>query len=74
MNLRLSIDDVERMLNMNISSDARFRSDPAIKELVSFGDDNEITVKSSITARYILQNVASSDDIIDSLMKVCSEL
>lgn len=70
MNLRLSIDDVERMLNMNISSDARFRSDPAIKELVSFGDDNEITVKSSITARYILQNVASSDDIIDSLMKV----
>ena len=68
MNLRLSVLDIERILDLTISSDALFRSNSAILELINFDSDGKIIIKSSITARYILQKVSTPETVIAALI------
>ena len=70
MSLRLSVLDIERILNLTFSSDALFRSDPGIMELISFGSGGNITLKSSVTARFILQSVSNPETVIQALKKL----
>lgn len=72
MNLRISTLDIERILEINITTDALFRSDPAIKEIISFTNNRDITIKAPVTARFILQNVSDPEDIITSLCTLAS--
>lgn len=72
MNLRLSVLDIERVLDMTLSSDALFRSDPAIMELITFDQSGQIVIKSSVTARFILQKVSSPEAVILALNKLAS--
>lgn len=72
MNLRLSVLDIERILDLTISSDALFRSNPVILELISFDSDGKITMKSSVTARYILQKVSTPETVITALNSVAT--
>lgn len=72
MNLRLSVLDIERILDLTISSDALFRSNSAILELINFDSDGKIIIKSSITARYILQKVSTPETVIAALNSVAT--
>lgn len=72
MNLRISVRDIERISGLTISSDALFRSNPAILELIDFGESNRISIKSSVTARFILQKVSTSETIITALYGVAT--
>lgn len=67
MNLRLSTSDIERLLEVNFTTDALFKSDPAIKEIITFNDNGNITIKAPVTAQFILQKVSDPEDIIKSL-------
>lgn len=67
MNLRLSTSDIERLLEVNFTTDALFKSDPAIKEIITFNDNGDITIKAPVTAQFILQKVSDPEDIIKSL-------
>lgn len=67
MNLRLSTSDIERLLEVNFTTDALFKSDPAIKEIITFNDNGDITIKAPVTAQFILQKVSDPEDIIQSL-------
>ena len=70
MNLRLRTRDIGRIGGIDISTDALFKTNPAIMELLSFNNGGEITIKSPITARYILQKTISPDTIITSCDKL----
>lgn len=70
MGLRLFILDIERVLDLTLSSDALFRSNPAIMELIAFDSGNKITVKSSVTARFILQKISNAETVVMSLKKL----
>ena len=72
MNLRISVRDIERISKLTIFSDALFRSNPAILELIDFGADNKITIKSSVTARFILQKVSTPETVIAALHSVAT--
>lgn len=72
MNLRLSVLDIERILDLSIFSDASFRSNSAIWELINFDSDGKIIIKSSITARYILQKVSTPETVITALNSVAT--
>ena len=67
MNLRLSTSDIERLLEVNFTTDALFKADPAIKEIITFNDNGDITIKAPVTAQFILQKVSDPEDIIKSL-------
>lgn len=70
MNLRLSTNDIERIVGIDIYSDPIFKSNPAINELLLFDGNNRPNIKSSITARYILQQVSKPETIIKNLFGV----
>ena len=70
MNLRLSPVDIERIADINITTDALFKSNPAIKELLIFNTNGSISIKAPVTARYILQKTSDPDSIINALCKV----
>lgn len=72
MNLRLSSVDIERIVGINITTDALFKSNPAIKELLVFNNNGGISIKAPVTARYILQKTSDPDSIINALCKVAS--
>lgn len=72
MNLRLSVLDIERILDLSIFSDASFRSNSAIWELINFDSDGKIIIKSSITTRYILQKVSTPETVITALNSVAT--
>ena len=67
MNLRVSVKDIEEITDLDISTDALFRSDEAIMELLSFDKGSRFKLKSPITARYILREISDPNTIIDSL-------
>lgn len=70
MNLRLSVMDIERISGVSITTDALFKSNAAIKELISFNDNDDIEIKAPVTARFVLQKVSDPDSIIDLLCKL----
>ena len=72
MNLRLSTLDIERIVGVNISTDALFTSNPAINELITFGKTNELKIKAPVTAKFILQRVSDPTEIIDTLCSLAS--
>lgn len=72
MNLRLSPVDIERIVDVNITTDALFKSNPAIKELLIFNSNGGISIKAPVTARYILQKTSDPDSIINALCKVAN--
>lgn len=67
MNLRLSTSDIERILEINLTTDALFKSNPAIKELITFNYKGELIIKAPVTARFVLQKVSAPENIISSL-------
>lgn len=68
MNLRLSAADIERIAGQSITSDALFRTNSAICELLEFSDDKQsFVIKSPVTAKFILHEVAEPQMIIDAL-------
>lgn len=70
MNLRLSSRDIERIADISITTDALFKSNPAIKELLIFNSNGDISIKAPVTARYILQKSSDPDSIFHALCKV----
>ena len=70
MNLRLSVRDIECISKIDIATDASFRANPAISELISYNNKGQIKIKSPVTAKYILQRVADAETIISALVKV----
>lgn len=70
MNLRLSVRDIECISQIDITTDATFRANPAISELISYTNNGQIKIKSPVTAKYILQRVANAETIISALVKV----
>ena len=72
MNLRLSALDIERLSKVNITTDAMFTSNPAIRELVSFGTGEELNIKAPVTAKFILQQVAEPAEIIRALCSIAA--
>ncbi|MCL2249011.1 MAG: hypothetical protein FWC13_07045 [Oscillospiraceae bacterium] len=67
MNLRVSTTDIERIVELDVSTDALFRSNPAINELISFGNQTQFSIKAPVTAKYILEKISDPDMIISSL-------
>lgn len=67
MNLRLSTSDIERISDISLTTDALFKSNPAIRELISFNQTNDFALKAPITARFVLQNVSDPESIIECL-------
>lgn len=74
MSLNLDIEDIGKALNINIAFDAVFRNDANVKELIEFSEYGtaDYIVKSSITARMLLQELKSSDVIIETLVKTAT--
>lgn len=72
MNLRLSIEDVERIIGIEVFSDPVFKNNTAIKELISFDEKGKPNIKSPVTARYILQNTSNPEAIIETLYNVAN--
>ena len=70
MNLRLSTLDIERISQINLTTDPLFKSNPAINELFIFDGKGELKIKSPVTARFILQKVSSPKSIISSLFSL----
>lgn len=68
MNLRISVTDIEKMLSLSIITDARFRMNVAVQELLSFTDMHKgFAIHSPVTSSYILQKIAKPDIIVNSL-------
>lgn len=68
MNLRLSASDIERIAGQSITSDAVFRTNSAICELLEFSDGKKsFIIKSPVTAKFILHEVSEPQMIIDAL-------
>ena len=65
--MRLSTSDIERILEINLTTDALFKSNPAIKELITFNYKGELIIKAPVTARFVLQKVSAPENIISSL-------
>lgn len=72
MNLRLSALDIERISDVSITTDAMFTSNPAVRELVSFGADETLSIKAPVTAKFVLQHVAEPSEIIQALCSIAS--
>lgn len=70
MNLRLSVTDIERILGVTLQTDALFRTNPAILELISFEPAGGISIKSPITAQFLLQRVCDPEKVIQALKSV----
>ena len=69
MNLRLSASDIERITCQSIFTDAKFRHNPAIQELLDFSKVKKgFTIKSPVTSNYILREIATPQMIIDALI------
>lgn len=70
MNLRLSAIDLERIADVDITTDALFKSNPAIKELLIINYKNMFTIKSPVTAKYILKEVSNPKSIITAMCEL----
>lgn len=68
MNLRISARDIEKITNQSVTSDPKFRTNPAIQELLVINDKQKtFYIKSPVTAKLILRKVADSEMIIAAL-------
>lgn len=68
MNLRISARDIEKVTGQSIITDAKFRVNPAIQELLTFHDGKRsFVVKSSVTSNLILREIARPETIINAL-------
>lgn len=72
MNLRLTTVDIERITKLDVASDAMFRTNPVIKELLQVENNGEIKIKSSVSSKYILQKTADPQLIINVLLKIAN--
>lgn len=72
MNLPLSAYDIARISEISVATDAVFTTNPAVHELVSFGNGGNLSIKAPVTARYVLQKVADPMDIIRVLYSLAS--
>lgn len=70
MNLRLTVTDVERILGVTLQTDALFRTNPAILELISFEPTNKISIRSPITAQFVLQKICAPEKVIEALKSI----
>ena len=70
MNLRLTVTDIERILGVTLQTDALFRTNPAILELISFETSGSISIKSPITAQFVLQKICDPEKVIQALKSV----
>lgn len=70
MNLRLSATDLERIADVDITTDALFRSNSAIRELLIINDKDMFSIKSPVTAKYILKEVSNPKSIINAMHKL----
>lgn len=68
MNLRISAKDIEKVTGQSIATDAKFRANPAIQELLDFHDGRRsFVIKSSVTSNLILRKIAKPEMIINAL-------
>lgn len=68
MNLRISAKDIEKVTEQSITTDAKFRANPAIQELLTFHDGKQsFAIKSSVTSNLILREIAKPETIINAL-------
>ncbi len=68
MNLRISARDIEKITGQSIISDAKFRANLAIQELLIFHDGKQsFVIKSSVTSNLILREIAKPETIINAL-------
>lgn len=68
MNLRISAKDIEKVTGQSIVTDAKFRANPAIQELLDFRNGRQsFVMKSSVTSNLILREIAGPEMIIDAL-------
>lgn len=68
MNLRISATDIERVTGLSINTDAKFRSNTAVQELLTFtGERRSFAIKSTVTSNLILREIAKPEMIIDAL-------
>lgn len=68
MNLRISAKDIEKVTGQSIVTDAKFRANPAIQELLTFRDGKQsFVIKSSVTSNLILREIAKPETIINAL-------
>lgn len=73
MNLRININDIESILSQDIINDAKFRSNDAVKEFFDFSDSNDyIKIKSPVTCKIILQEIATPEKIIKVLCSLAN--
>lgn len=72
VNLNLNLDDYLHLLSLtNLSSD--ISRNPELNEIIKI-DDNEVIIKSSIFAEFIIKNGNYSDKIIDQLINIMYKL
>jgi hypothetical protein len=69
LGISFDIDVIMNLLESNIVNSMKFRNDYLVKELISI-DSLRINVKSSITSKFILNNLESASLIVDVLIKI----
>lgn len=68
MSLRISATDIEKITGQSIQTDAAFRTNSAIQELLTFTNGKKkFVIKSPVTSSLILREIAEPGMIIDSL-------
>lgn len=70
MSLNMNVDDIGRILNVNVAFDSNFINDKNVQEILDFSSGfAAYKVKSSITAKMILTELKTNDTIIQVLIK-----
>ncbi len=72
MSLELSVDDIHDMVGIHCINDPKFRHNPAVKEIVKFGESGvkEFAIRSSVVALEIIKMIDSDEDIIQALLDI----
>lgn len=70
MSLNIRPKEISNILGTSVAFDVPFVIDKNVKEIIDFsGSSGEFTLKSSITANYILQTLNCNGEIINALVK-----
>lgn len=70
---RLEIDEVVELLNDKSLNNPSFKTNPVINEFVNFYDD-QIIMRSSVFAQYILTKITDPELVIDTLIMIAKSL
>lgn len=70
MSLNISVNDISRILEVNVALDVKFMNNPGVKEILDFSSgETSYKLRSAITANMILKELGSNVKIIELLVR-----